>query len=362
MSATFIQRVLFITGVVLLVIALLFAFARAPGIFLLTFVSVVLAVFLHTVARTLPLPYKPALGVTLLLLVGVLAGFSWFMGPCLDNQLRGLNTQLPRSVDRVEQQLSQTAWGRRLLARVPVLSTPTPAQASTPGGPDREGGRLSALVVNLLGRVTNLLTAFFSALGHVFFVVFMSIFFAAGAGSYASGTVHLFPPARRSHVRSALREVYRTLQGWLLGQFVAMLAVGTVVGAGLWLLGVPFALALGFITFLFEFIPTIGPWLAGVPAVLIALSQGFDTALWVAGLFFAVELLEGNILLPLVQRWAVELPPALTLFSIFLMGALFGFIGILVAAPLAAALLTLVKMLYLKDTFGDEVALPGGGS
>jgi predicted PurR-regulated permease PerM len=93
--------------------------------------------------------------------------------------------------------------------------------------------------------------------------------------------------------------------------------------------------------------------------VLIALSQGFDTALLVAGLFFAVEMLKGNILLPLVQRWAVELPPALTLFSIFLMGALFGFIGILVAAPLAATALTLVKVLYLRDTFGDKVALPG---
>ena len=149
--------------------------------------------------------------------------------------------------------------------------------------------------------------------------------------------------------------------GWLVAQFVAMLTVGTVVGLGLWLLGVPFALALGFITFLLEFIPTIGPWLAGVPAVLVGLSQGVDTALFVAGLFFAVELLEGNILLPLVQRWAVELPPALTLFAIFLLGALFGFVGILVAAPLAATLLTLVKMLYLRDTFGDRVSLPGKG-
>lgn len=358
---TFTHRVLFVTGVALLALGFLYAFTRAPNIFLLTFVSVLLAVFLHTVTRALPLPHKPALALTLLLIVGVLTGFSWLVGPRLDRQLQGLSAQLPRSVDRIERQLSRTAWGRQFLARVPVLSMPTPAQASTPGGSEREGGRLSGLVVNLLGRLTELLTALISALSHVFFVVFMSIFFAAGARSYASGVTHLFPPARRDHVRSALAEVYRTLQGWLLGQFVAMLTVGTVVGLELWLLGVPFALALGFITFLLEFIPTIGPWLAGVPAVLIAMSQGFDTALLVAGLFFAVELLEGNILLPLVQRWAVELPPALTLFAIFLMGALFGFVGILVAAPLAAVSLTLVKMLYLRDTFGDRVALPGKG-
>jgi predicted PurR-regulated permease PerM len=348
-----------VTGVGLLVLSFLYAFTRAPSVFLLTFVSVVLAVFLHTVARALPLPHKPALALTLLLIAGALTGFSWFAGPRLDDQLRGLNMQLPRSVDRIEQQLSQTAWGRRLLARVPVLSTPTPAQASTPAGAERVGGRLSALAVDLLGRLTDLLTALFSTLSHIFFVVFMSIFLAAGARSYASGVAHLFPPARRRHARSALGAVYRTLQGWLLGQFVAMLTVGSVIGLSLWLLGVPFALALGFITFLFEFIPTIGPWLAAVPAVLIATSQGYDMALLVAGLFFVVELLEGNLLLPLVQRWAVELPPALTLFAIFLMGTLFGFVGILVAAPLAAVTLTLVKTLYLRDTFGDKVALPG---
>ncbi len=359
MSTTFIQRVLFITGMVLLVLVFLFAFTRAPGIFLLTFVGVLLGVLLNSVANALPLPRRPALAVTLLLIVGVLAGFSWLVGPQLSSQLQGLTDQLPRSIDQLERQLSETPWGRPLLARVPVLSEPTPAQASTPTGPEAAGGQLTGLLATVLSRLTGLLTDLASALSHVFFVVFMSIFFAVGAGSYADGVTRLFPPARRDRARSSLRAVYRTLQGWLLGQLIAMLTVGTIVGLGLWLLGVPFAFGLGFITFLFEFIPTIGPWLAGVPAVLIATSQGLDIALWVVGLFFAVELLEGNILLPLIQRWAVELPPALTLFSIFLLGALFGFVGILVAAPLAAATLTLVKILYLRDTFGDDVALPG---
>ena len=101
--------------------------------------------------------------------------------------------------------------------------------------------------------------------------------------------------------------------------------------------------------------------LAGIPAVLIASPQDLDVMLWVAGLFFVVELLERNLLLPLVQRWAIELPLALTLFSTFLMGALFGFVGILIAAPFAAVTLTLVKVIYLRDTFGDKVALPGKG-
>ncbi len=356
------QRVLFITGLGLLVLGFLYALARAPDIFLLTFVSVLLAVFLHTIAGALPLPYKPALGITLLLVVGVLAGFVWLVGPQLGNQLQELSVQLPRSLDGLEAQLGETSWGQRLLAGLPVLSAPTPAQASTPAGAEQTGGQLSGLFVNLLGRLSGLLTDFFSALSHLFFVTFMCIFFAAGAGGYASGVTHLFPPARRKHTRATLHELYRTLQGWLLGQLVAMLTVGTAVGLGLWLLGVPFAFGLGFVAFLLEFIPTIGPWLAGVPAVLVATSQGLDAASWVVALFFAVEMLEGNILLPLVQRWAVELPPVLTLFAIFLLGALFGFVGILVAAPLAAVTLVLVKTLYLRDAYGDRVELPSGNS
>ena len=105
----------------------------------------------------------------------------------------------------------------------------------------------------------------------------MSIFFAAGARVLRGWGDAPFPAApTRPYVRSALRRrsTARSRAGsW--ASFVAMLTVGTAVGLGLWLLGVPFALGLGFVAFLLEFIPTIGPWLAGVPAVLVATVAGF---------------------------------------------------------------------------------------
>jgi predicted PurR-regulated permease PerM len=359
MNVSFVQRVLFITGVVLLTLVFLYALVEAPGIFLLTFVGVLLAVFLRTVAKALPLPYQPALAVTVLLVVGVFAGFSWFVGPQINAQLRELSMQLPRELERVGEQLDQTPWGRQLLERTPTVDELAEAQENMLDDGVEEGEQLPDFLTNLTNRLSELLTNLAGALSNIFFVVFMSIFLAAGARTYASGVTRLFPPAQHKRVRAVLGNVYRTLQGWLLGQFIAMVTVGSAVGIGLWLLGVPLALGLGFLAFLFEFIPTIGPWLAVVPAVLIASSGGLDTALWVAGLFFVVEFLESNALLPLVQRWAVELPPALTLFSIFLMGALFGFLGILVAAPLAAVVLALVKTLYVKDTLGDKTEQPG---
>ena len=218
---------------------------------------------------------------------------------------------------------------------------------------------LATTFSRVLGSLTGLLSALVAVLSHVLYVLFVSIFFAAGAETYINGVVKLVPKAHRPHAREVLRQLYKTLQAWFVGRLLSMVIVGTLIGLGLWLLGVPFAFGLGFITFLFEFIPTIGPWLAGIPAVLVALTQGGSAALWVAVLFLVLELLEGNVLLPLVQRRMIELPPALLLFSIFLMGTLFGFVGVLIAAPLVAVLLVLVKMLYVQDTLGDETELPG---
>lgn len=121
MSLPFVQRVLFVTGVALLALTFLYALVEAPSIFLLTFVGVLLAVFLRTVAKALPLPYRPALAVTVLLVVGVFAGFSWFVGPRLNTQLRELGVQLPRALEGVGEQLDRTPWGRQLLERTPTV-------------------------------------------------------------------------------------------------------------------------------------------------------------------------------------------------------------------------------------------------
>ena len=360
MTPTFIRRTLLVLGLVILAALVIYLISDGTKVFLLTFVGILLSVFLYSVAEAVPLPQGVAVPLTVLLIVGGLVGLGWWFGPQLSEQLRGLTQELPTSVAELEAQLSDSELGRQLLERLPVLesdegTSADPEQGASTG---EAVSRLSGVATGLAGRFASLIGTLATLLGDLFYVVLMSAFFAAGAQTYAGGVVRLFPKDRRDRAREVLYELYKTLQGWLLGQFVAMVTIGTIVGLGLWFLGVPFALGLAFIAFVFEFIPTIGPWLAGVPAVLIALSQGPTTALWVIGLFVLVELLEGNIILPLIQRRTVDLPPALTLFSIFLLGGLFGLVGVLVAAPLAAVCLVLVKMLYLRDTLGDDVELP----
>src|SRR5690606_29853495 len=124
-------------------------------------------------------------------------------------------------------------------------------------------------------------------------------------------------------------------------------------------IGVPLALVLGIIAGLAELVPVFGPLVGFVPAALLALSLGATQLLWVTALFLTVQLLQGNVVAPLIQQRAVDLPPALTITTVFVSGAVFGPVGLLIATPLLAVLLVLVKLLYLRDALGERVDVPG---
>jgi predicted PurR-regulated permease PerM len=134
-----------------------------------------------------------------------------------------------------------------------------------------------------------------------------------------------------------------------------MAVVGVATTAGLWLLGVPFALALGVVAFVLDFVPYIGPILSAVPAILVAMTLGPMEALYVGLLYFGVQSLESYLLTPLVQQRAVQLPPALTILSQVLLGLLLGGFGLALATPLTAVGVVLVRELYVEDVLEDRV-------
>jgi predicted PurR-regulated permease PerM len=137
-----------------------------------------------------------------------------------------------------------------------------------------------------------------------------------------------------------------------------MIVIGVLIGAGLWLIGVPLWFLLGLLAALFNFIPNFGPFVSYIPSVLLALAIGPSAAIWVTVLFIVAQSFEGYLLTPLVQRKAVLLPPALTITTQVLLGILVGILGVMLAAPLTAAVLVVVKMLYVEEVLGDEMHTP----
>jgi predicted PurR-regulated permease PerM len=186
-----------------------------------------------------------------------------------------------------------------------------------------------------------------------------AVYLAAQPERHRAGALMLIPQALRDKVGSTFDNAGRALRLWLFGQLVSMTVVGVLATVGLYLIGMPSALALGFLAGVSEFVPLVGPALAAIPAILVALSEGGTTIFWVLGLYLAIQQLENNIIMPLVHRRTVELPPVVTLFAILALGVLFGPVGVLLGAPLTVVLFVAVKQLYLRETLGERTDVPG---
>jgi predicted PurR-regulated permease PerM len=134
---------------------------------------------------------------------------------------------------------------------------------------------------------------------------------------------------------------------------IAMAVIGVATAVVLTILGVPSALALGLIAGLLEFIPYIGAIVAYIPLGIAALGQSLETFWWVLGAYIVIQQTEGNVLMPLVQKRTVELPPVIALFSLVAMAMIFGPLGIAFGVPLTVVLLVGLRELYIGEVLGD---------
>jgi predicted PurR-regulated permease PerM len=188
-------------------------------------------------------------------------------------------------------------------------------------------------------------------------IIFLAIYIGAEPKLYHDGLMHLFPHRARNKAGEVLTEMATVLRKWLTTQLIAMAVIGTVTTVAMLLLNVKAAFALGFIAGILEFIPTVGPILSAIPAIAMGFVDGPDKALAVVAAYWGIQFLENNLLIPWLMRGGMDLPPALTLVAQALMTLVFGFLGILVAVPLTAAVLVPIKLLWVRDTIGDDLAV-----
>ncbi len=334
---TFVRRTL----IVLALASLVFLLWELRSLFLMLFGAVVVASVFRALADRIRALTRCSEAVSvvasILLILGFLIGLVALFGAHVAQQVHVLREALPSAWQSLEQRVGDLGLGDQLR-------------------------RLADGVRQSSGSFANLSSAVMSignGIAEMLIVLFGGIYLAAQPRVYRTGAIKLVPPGKRALVAEAMDESENALRLWLKGQLIAMVAVGLMVGIGLQLLGLRSALTLGLLAGVLEFIPFLGPFLAAVPAILLALAVSPDLALWVLLLYVAVQQLEGYLLTPLVQQYAVELPGVVLLFSLLGFGLLFGTLGVILAAPLTVVSYVLVKRLYVIETLHTPTPIPG---
>ncbi len=338
------RRAAITAGLALGAVALFFVLRTAAPVLLILFAGVLLAVFLHGAARWLsqrtPLRRPVALGAVLVVLVALIAGMGWFVGPRIAEQVPVLTEQLPQTAQNVQDWVEQYGWGQRVVEQMP-----------------ESPGEVIPDLASTLSTITTAFSVVLSILANGFIIVFVGLYLAANPSLYVNAAVRLVPPQHRREADSVVATMGRALRYWLLGRIASMLVVGALTATGLFLFGVPLALTLGLIAALFSFVPYLGPILGLAPALAVALPEG--QMLVVLGIYLAVQLLESYLVTPLIQERVISMPPALLITAQLLLGVLIGAVGVAVATPLTVVVIVLVQRLYVENTLGDDVEVMG---
>lgn len=312
--------------------------------FLLVFAGIFFSVLLHASAdwltRKIKLKYGLSLVVVLLLIVGILVGIVMLVGPSIGEQVNEMIDTLPRSIKNLKEKIMQTGLGQKLVDEIP--------------------DNPRDLIQNKTEVISRVVGSFSTTIGvfaNLLIILITGIFLAAAPATYRSGFIRLFPVSFRTRLGQVLDKTHDTLSLWMLAKLISMAVVGVSTAIGLRLLDIPLPYALALIAGLFSFIPNIGPYLALAPALLIGFMEGADKALYVAMLYFGIQMIESYLITPLIEKKMVALPPALTLLWMVIMGTLTGILGLVLAAPILAALIVIINELYVEDFLerGNEI-------
>ena len=306
---------------VLLTVVLLVLYRLLPVLELIA-IALLLAVIFRTLLTGLQQIVKLR-WLAFLLLVGLAFGFVVFLAlaviPNVIKEITVLADVLPDYVDKLSQNLQsvQDSFGLTL---------------------DISGGlrQLKSLLYESLSGFPTALNQIFGLTIEAIATLFLALYIARDPNFFIKGALRLTPRAQRTSVVRILRNSQAKIQGWLLGTGIAMLFLGVSATLGLWIIGIPLALSFGVVAGLFQFIPYFGSIAGTFLPALVALTISPTKLVWVLLLFFSLNQIDAYLLQPIVVGNRVDLHPAIVVISFLIMENLFGFVGILVAVPVAA--------------------------
>lgn len=221
----------------------------------------------------------------------------------------------------------------------------------------------------LAGNIVPLLTGVVNATLDILLVAVLSIYLLIDGSRVTHWFRQSMPRRQRGRVRFLLETLQRIVGGYIRGQLLLCSLIGVLVGAGMQVLGVPYALLLGVLAFVFEFIPILGTLVSGAICVLLALTKGgWVLAVIVLIYFVVVHVIEGDVVGPRIVGKAIGLHPVVALLALIIGGDLFGIWGALFASPIAGVLQAFAVALWsewremhpddfqqAKDNIADKV-------
>jgi len=327
--------------------------------------------------RSIPRGFGVAIILTLFL--GLLIGGGIGMAPILRSQSKELQQRLPEALDKIDAWLGHRANGVLGIlfnqestgdetGTVPgIEETDSVGTDTLPAAPldsatQKTITRSNEVVVggNLRRDITRqfsgaqhsflrMLTSTFAVTGAFLLVLFIAAYIGLDPHLYHGGVLALVPSRERDRAALALARLATTLRRWLVTQLIAMVVIGAVTIVFLLSFHVKAALPLGILAGVSKFIPIVGSIFAAIPAIAMAFIDSPHKALVVGVGYIVIQFVENHVLVPVLMKRGVNLPPAMTLGIQALMALLFGFLGLLVAVPLLAAILTIIRTMTEKE-------------
>lgn len=320
------------------------------------------------------IPRGIAAPVIVFAFIALLTGFGTWIGPTVRTQTRELKTKLPEALEKLEVWVRSKGGG--VIATVIGLDNDTtriPSRSKAdsvavvdslarpdsvkivvkPAQADEEAASLRDRLLAQLGGVKRY---FMPVISHtlavaagIVLVIFLSIYLAIDPSLYRRGLLRLVARQKRSHADRTLSAIATTLRKWLVTQLIAMVVIGLVTTFVLIALKVRAAVPLGILAGLLEFVPTLGPILSALPAIAMAFIDSPEKALAVTVAYVGIQFLENHLLIPVLMKEGIDIPPALTIVMQALMALVFGFLGVLVAVPLLASVLVAARIATTEE-------------
>ena len=351
-------------GVVAFAALLLFTWYFAATLFLI-FAGMLLGVALNAMTKLLGrvtgLPHSLRLTIVCLVLAGLLSGVVFLGGTTIAQQATVLSNTIKSQLVNVKAFLEKNGIDTSYLDFGNPAATPSASSTpATPGTPATHNlpsaGTIASSGGAIVSQTLKLLLGTVSAVGNFFIVLFLGLAFAAQPGVYRTGLLFMAPARHRARATIIIDRIGDTLERWLIAQIITMFAVFVVTWIGLEIIGIQSSFILGIQAGLLAFIPTVGALLGGLIVVLASLASGWVAAASAFALFLGVHAMESYILTPIIQRQALDIPPA-TLFGFqILLGVVFGIWGLALALPLMAIAKVMIDHFKADDSAAEAMA------